>query len=1184
MRTTRSKLSQFVHSVLHMPRYSVARVAIPVALGLAVAFQTGPSIAAFATENHVLATVSDTLAATTAALTGSAANPENQSGAGTSATAGAVTNSEATVTTAAELQAAIDQVNKLADGSIYTIKLKGQPAADGSGNTLDLGGFTYTFAGNKSVTIEDAGTKVSIIRTTDDQHTPLIQVDNGASLTVTTSTASDDLLSYSSQKAPFLRVLKGSTATIAHGTFSGNEADYGPVLQNGYEYYTPTKTWTGGNKPTGYEDAWTVEWHHGGKATISGGVYQGNKATASYFGGGVIYSYAADGSSGVTISGGLFKGNSSSADGVYRAGEKNLDPFNHLRGASGTHGGGVLYSRQGYVTVTGGQFLGNTADGMNYDGSPRNNYGGGGGVLYVANESKGNEKSTLTISGGTFGGANAGDGNVSTGSGGAIFVAWYVDVKILAASFVNNSCVGMGGAIYSEDTSTVEYGASAAWDNHAGHFGGGLWLCPSGMGITSKTGNIALFDNTANPSFDQRNDTKGFNGAAGDDFALMYPVKKEVPSNSYLLSNNWFNGVPSVKWYEDGQPNYRATGFGDFVDSAFGSTTLQDSFWTNNVSRYADASNPKLYKEQNIVLTRHMPANDDVDHGVSLKAVVNPGVDVDFVKQNAKVTFTGNVAQMSGGAIGTDGRVAFGDIAHFSFTKVDVTQKDSKDNPIPLGGAKFTLYRLKDGEEDDFKLITPDNTSVWEYFGNAVSNDGSTNNKGLVWFDGLSTGTYRLVETSAPSGYITPSIQWTVSVEWDEKDDIPKAKVISVVGSPSDSSPNFSENADGSLTLSNTPDSGPAKQSIKVNKDFMQLDGDKLVPGTPDGVLWDGEFQFTLQPWEVQYPDGSEDKLENIPMPDGTDSKDGVILKTVKNDKGSVDFGEISFPAEGTYTYLIKEVGGSGAANKWTISSKEIKATIKVTRDKDGNLVAGNPTYEDNFPEASNGDPFMNDKDDTFTNVYSPAPANIGVNIHKSVSGDGVPDLKNLEGKFHFKIVPYGNGEGKDDFRYYPKFSNADNATNGADGLVSFGDANFWKEGTYTYEISEWMISGNEDGHWSLSDTKVYVTIQVTSDGKGGLQASATYKVNGDETGAASITNTYIRTPVQVHAEMTKAVTGNLAPNVSSLDGKFHFKLESMNQKDDAPSFSNGNDAKNDQSGHVDFGTASFSKPGTYVY
>lgn len=80
MRTTRSKLSQFVHSVLHMPRYSVARVAIPVALGLAVAFQAGPTIAAFATENHVLATVSDTLAATTAALTGSAANPENQSG------------------------------------------------------------------------------------------------------------------------------------------------------------------------------------------------------------------------------------------------------------------------------------------------------------------------------------------------------------------------------------------------------------------------------------------------------------------------------------------------------------------------------------------------------------------------------------------------------------------------------------------------------------------------------------------------------------------------------------------------------------------------------------------------------------------------------------------------------------------------------------------------------------------------------------------------------------------------------------------------------------------------------------------------------------------------------------------------------------------------------------------------
>lgn len=103
----------------------------------------------------------------------SAAAPAALTGAGTQAV-------PYKVATAEDLTAALAAAK--ADDDTY-IALKG----DDNG-TLDLGANTYELKDGQHVTIRDAGTTVSITRSTTDQKTPLITVNDGASLTVTTST------------------------------------------------------------------------------------------------------------------------------------------------------------------------------------------------------------------------------------------------------------------------------------------------------------------------------------------------------------------------------------------------------------------------------------------------------------------------------------------------------------------------------------------------------------------------------------------------------------------------------------------------------------------------------------------------------------------------------------------------------------------------------------------------------------------------------------------------------------------------------------------------------------------------------------------------------------------------------------------------------------------------------------
>ena len=90
--------------------------------------------------------------------------------------------------------------------------------------------------------------------------------------------------------------------------------------------------------------------------------------------------------------------------------------------------------------------------------------------------------------------------------------------------------------------------------------------------------------------------------------------------------------------------------------------------------------------------------------------------------------------------------------ASFSINKVDA----STSTPQPLEGASFALYRAVKNDQNQF-------IRVGLPIATAISNASGTG----VAFSGLIPGEYLLYETSAPTGYVTPSEPWRITVNND---------------------------------------------------------------------------------------------------------------------------------------------------------------------------------------------------------------------------------------------------------------------------------------------------------------------------------------------------------------------------------------------------------------------------------
>lgn len=453
-----------------------------------------------------------------------------------------------------------------------------------------------------------------------------------------------------------------------------------------------------------------------------------------------------------------------------------------------------------------------------------------------------------------------------------------------------------------------------------------------------------------------------------------------------------------------------------------------------------------------------------------------PGVDYD--KQPIKVTI--RVQQEE------DGQLIY-NIVYLGFDESGKNKisKQSFTNKYTAKGTdatfsvtkKLTGRALKDGEFS-FELKEDGKADVLQ----TKKNDKD----GKVQFDAIkyqTVGTHKYTITEKNTGlggvtYDTKTIKVTVEVT-----DNGKGQLVSKV---------TYENND--QTFTNTYSSQKVSAQLGVTKELTGR------------ALNDQEFEFELV--------GSDDN----------------VRQTKKNvADGRVTFDAIDYTKVGTYHYTIKEKdNGLGGV---TYDKKEIKATVKVTDDGKGQLVA-QVSYDTANP--------------TFHNTYLAKETTATLEANKVLTGR---ELK--ENEFAFDLID-------------PNGKVVDTAKNAKDGKISFKELTFKTAGTYTYTIKE--QAGALGG--VKYDTKVVkATVTVTDDGQGQLHATVAYENNQN-----TFTNTYSSDKATATLSAKKLLEGR-----NLKEGEFEFELTGTDDQVRQTK-------TNAQDGSVTFDTLEYTKVGTYHY
>ena len=458
------------------------------------------------------------------------------------------------------------------------------------------------------------------------------------------------------------------------------------------------------------------------------------------------------------------------------------------------------------------------------------------------------------------------------------------------------------------------------------------------------------------------------------------------------------------------------------------------------------------------------------------KAGKVPGVDYD--KQPIKVTI--RVQQEE------DGQLIY-NIVYLGFDESGKNKisKQSFTNKYTAKGTdatfsvtkKLTGRALKDGEFS-FELKEDGKADVLQ----TKKNDKA----GKVQFDAIkyqTVGTHKYTITEKNTGlggvtYDTKTIKVTVEVT-----DNGKGQLVSKV---------TYENND--QTFNNTYSSQKVSAQLSVTKELTGR------------ALNDQEFEFELV--------GSDDN----------------IRQTKKNAAdGRVTFDAIDYTKVGTYHYTIKEKdNGLGGV---TYDKKEIKATVKVTDDGNGQLVA-QVSYDTANP--------------IFRNTYLAKETTATLEVNKVLTGR---DLEANE--FAFDLID-------------PNGKVVETVKNAKDGKISFKELTFKTAGTYTYTIKE--QAGALGG--VKYDTKVIkATVTVTDDGKGQLHATVAYENNQN-----TFTNTYSADKATATLSAKKLLEGR-----NLKEGEFEFELTGTDDQVRQTK-------TNAQDGSVTFDTLEYTKVGTYHY
>lgn len=351
-------------------------------------------------------------------------------------------------------------------------------------------------------------------------------------------------------------------------------------------------------------------------------------------------------------------------------------------------------------------------------------------------------------------------------------------------------------------------------------------------------------------------------------------------------------------------------------------------------------------------------------------------------------------------------------------------------------------------------------------------------------------------------------------------------------------------------------------------------------------------------------------------------STNGTITE---GDSQTVEFGELKFTKAGSYGFTVTEnqpdkdagwtfddADGDGATDTHYV---EIVITDKNAEGKyDGKLYV-----ESVKSDAGEDQPVQ------ITNSYKTDPVVVGgedaeqqITVQKSVTGDNTA----ANAEFNFQLEPVVDDTNTEDVwranveaaeaGFEPKTTISGGVTTDASKTATFGGIRFKAAGDYTFKVTE--VEGT-DGQadpsgWTYDGHEAFVTVHVTDDGEGALEATVSYNNENATTdadkavdNAAAFTNAY-------SASSTDADTGSAEAKLTKvLEGKawngdsftFGIKPESNTAGIDTANMPMPNaDADGDGSNNTvtvnaptetddktaifSFGSITFDTPGTYVY
>ena len=308
----------------------------------------------------------------------------------------------------------------------------------------------------------------------------------------------------------------------------------------------------------------------------------------------------------------------------------------------------------------------------------------------------------------------------------------------------------------------------------------------------------------------------------------------------------------------------------------------------------------------------------------------------------------------------------------------------------------------------------------------------------------------------------------------------------------------------GQLVITGIDDNNPTfTNSYKA--DPVDIGGDSgnagiQVQKTLTGRDWQtgDTFTFTLT------------AQDNAPMP--ADVVEGSKSVTITNEtEKTLDFGQITYDTEGTYTYKVKEtVPTEGALGGITYDSHEVTVTVTVTdTDHDGKLDVPTVSYNNSEVGTTEADKSLTNAA-AFTNTYGTVPG-----TEEKVDTEATFGLtKQLTGidwgdrEFTFSITPTGKTPAPVDSEGNKITQVTVSAPSDGDTAnVDFGTFVYKATGIYTYTIKEVVpegATGNVYNGITYDTHEVTVTVNITDDLAGGF-AHSVLITNGD----TKFTNTY---------------------------------------------------------------------------